>query len=203
MVDKAKEYSAGIMTECSWFLEFKKLVFLRHEGLEEKEIRRRCLEENLFGMPNEHRIQRSYGYLSRRVQRMDDELVEVFCNSDLPTQKIINLLTILMGDRLFFEFIYDVYREKIQLGFDCIEASDANTFFRNKAVESEELAAWRDSTFPKVRRCYLNFMTDANLLRKEKNKYIITPPVLDITLERYLQYNGGERYLKAITGVNA
>ena len=202
MVDKSSEYSAGIMTECSWFLEFKKLVVLRYEGVDEAERRRRCIEENLFGMPNEHRIKRSYGYINRRVQNMDDTLVELFCTSDLATQKLINLIVILKGDRLFFEFINEVYREKNILGYGFIEVSDANTFFRDKTVAVPELANWRDTTFPKVRRCYFNFMVDANLLRKEKSKYIITPPILDIALERYLQYNGDERLLKAITGVS-
>ena len=39
------------------------------------------------------------------------------------------------------------------------------------------------------------------ILRKEKTRYYITPPVLDIALERYLEYNGKEQILKAITGV--
>ena len=44
-------------------------------------------------------------------------------------------------------------------------------------------------------------MTVSNLLRSEGQKdYTITPPLLDIALERYLQANGETAIVKAITG---
>ena len=189
------------MSESSWFLEFKKLVQLKKNGATDDEIKKACLEENLFGMTTENRVKRTYGYLINRLETMDNQMIDLFCSSDLATQKIINFITVLRGDRLFFEFVNEVYREKCILGFDLVEISDVNTFFRNKAVESDAFSKWKETTYEKVRRCYLNFMTDANLLRKEKNKYHITPPILDIALERYLQFNGEDHILKAITGV--
>ena len=195
-------YSAGIMSESPWFLEFKKLVQMYHDDLNAQEVRRRCIEENIFGMQTERRIVSTFQYLNRRFQRLDDTLVDLFCNSDLATQKLINLIGVVSGDRLFFEFLNEVYREKCILGFDAIDVSDVNTFFRNKSVESEELAAWKESTFQHVRSSFIDFMLDANLLRKEeKKRYLLTPPIMDIALERYLQYNGKESLLKAITGV--
>lgn len=198
---RAERYSAGIMSESPWFLEFKKLVMMYHEGHNPEEIRRRCLEENVFGMQTENRVKRTFGYLNRRFQSMDATLVNLFCDSDLATQKVINLIAVVSGDRLFFEFLNEVYREKCILGFDAIEGSDINAFFRNKSIESEELAAWKDTTVTKVRGSFISFMTDANLIQKDKKKYLLTPPILDIALERYLQYTGKENLLKAITGV--
>lgn len=201
MSNRATEYSAGIMSESSWFLEFKKLVLLKKSGASDDEIRRACLEDNLFGMSTENRVKRTYHYLLTRLNSMDEQLTDLFCRSDLATQKIINFITVIRGDRLFFEFVYEVYREKNILGYDVIELSDVNTFFRNKTLQSESFAKWKDTTYRKVRQVYLNFMTDANLLRKEKSKHLITPPILDIALEQYLTANGEEHILKAITGV--
>jgi len=201
MVNRAKEYSAGIMSESSWFLEFKKMVMLRHNGLSPDEIKKKCIDENLFGMLTELRVNRIYAYLSNRLATLDDALVELFCSSDLSTQKIINLIAILKNDKLYFEFVNEVYREKILLGFDAIETQDVNTFFRNKSTDSEALSSWKETTYDKVRNCYLNFMSDANLLRREGKRYIITPPILDISLEHFLQDHGDETILKAITGV--
>ncbi len=194
-------YSAGIMSESPWFLEFRKLVQLYHSGLSSKEVRARCIEENIFGMQTERRVISTFQYLNRRFQSMDETLVNLFCDSDLATQKLINLIAVVSGDRLFFEFLNEVYREKRILGFDAIEVSDVNTFFRNKSVESEELAAWKDTTFNKVRNSFFSFMLDANLIQKDAKRFLLTPPIMDIALERYLQYNGKESLLKAITGV--
>lgn len=199
---RAERYSAGIMSESPWFLEFKKLVQLYHSGLTYEEVRRRCIEENVFGMQTERRVVSTFQYLNRRFQFMDKALVDLFCDSDLATQKLINLIAAVSGDRLFFEFLNEVYREKRILGFETIETSDVNTFFRNKSVESEELAAWKETTFSKVGNSFLSFMLDANLVQKEKRGCVLlTPPIPDIALERYLQYNGKESLLKAITGV--
>ena len=201
MDKRAEQYGAGIMSESPWFLEFKKLVLLYHSGLTPEEVKRRCIEENVFGMQTERRVISTFGYLNRRYQQMDSTLTDLFCDSDLATQKLINLIAVVSGDRLFFEFLNEVYREKRILGFDAIEVSDANAFFRDKSVESEELAAWKDTTVQKVRASFFSFMLDANLIQKDKRRFLLTPPIIDIALERYLQYNGKESLLKAITGV--
>lgn len=198
---RAERYGAGIMSESPWFLEFKKLVLLYHDGLTPEEVKRRCIEENAFGMQTERRVISTFGYLNRRFQEMDTTLVDLFCDSDLATQKLINLIAVVSGDRLFFEFLNEVYREKCILGFEAIDNSDANTFFRNKSLESGELAAWKDTTVRKVRASFFNFMLDANLVRKDKSRFLLTPPIPDIALERYLQASGKESLLKAITGV--
>ena len=45
-------------------------------------------------------------------------------------------------------------------------------------------------------------MTDANLLTVVDKKKTITPPILDIALERYLEVCGESAMIKAITGVD-
>lgn len=197
-----KKYSAGLMSQSFWFLEFKKIVKLRQEGMAYDEIKKKCVEENLFGAAKEYRAKRMAGYLITRVKAMDDSLVDLFCSSDLPTQKLINLITILRTDRLFFEFVYEVYREKVILGMENMEETDVNVFFTRKEAQSELIAGWKDSTKRHLRSCYLNFMADANLLTVTDKKKMITPPILDIALERYLQSIGEEVMIKALTGVN-
>lgn len=198
---RAQRYSAGIMSESAWFLEFKKLIQLRKEGVDDTELKRLCLEENLFGMGTANRVKRTSGYLIRRLGFLDEALVDIFCSSDLATQKIINLIAILRGDLLFFEFVNEVYREKAMLGFQEIGPMELNSFFRAKMVASDALADWKDTTIRKVGSAYLNFLADANLLDKRAGKYVITVPILDITLEDYLKRDGDIAILKAITGV--
>ena len=199
---ESKKYSAGLMSQSFWFLEFKKVVKLRQEGMAFDDIKKKCVEENLFGAAREYRALRMAGYIINRVKAMDETLVDLFCNSDLATQKLINLVTILRTDRLFFEFVYEIYREKVILGVDTMEEADVNVFFTRKETQSELIAGWKDSTKRHLRYCYLNFMTDANLLTVMNKKKMITPPILDIALERYLQSIGEEVLVKALTGVN-
>lgn len=195
-------YSAGLMSQSFWFLEFKKAVKLRQDGLGYDEIKKKCIEENLFGAATENRVKRMAGYIVNRLKMMDDALVQLFMSSDLATQKLINLIAILRADRLFFEFVYEVYREKVILGIDCLEEADVNVFFTRKETQSDLIAGWKESTKKHLRSCYLNFMTDANLLTIMEKKKSITPPILDIALERYLKSVDEEAMIKALTGVN-
>ena len=199
---ECKKYSAGLMSQSFWFLEFKKAVKLRQEGMTYDDIKKKCVEENLFGAAKEYRALRMAGYIITRVRAMDDILVDLFCTSDLATQKLINLVTILRTDRLFFEFVYEIYREKVILGVEIMEEADVNVFFTRKEAQSELIAGWKDSTKRHLRSCYLNFMKDANLLAVIDKKKMITPPILDIALERYLQSVGEEVLVKALAGVN-
>ena len=175
---------------------------LIREGKREDEIKKLCIEENLFGTTNEYRAKRIYGYIWNRVKHLDGKIIELFNESDLSTQKIINLIAIMRCDRLFFEFIYEVYREKNILGTLTIEDRDANIFFRNKEVQNENIAKWTDRTKKRLKSCYFNYLIDANLITiKDKKKYI-TPPIFDIAVERYLELVGDFAIVKAITGVN-
>lgn len=196
-----KMYSAGIMAQAFWFNEFKQFLGLIKDGYDIEEIKRSVIEENLFGAPNEYRAKRMYGYISNRANIIEDELRELFFSSDLATQKIINLVSVIRKDRLFFEFLYEVYREKIIIGEEKLDIADGKTFFNHKETQDDSLAEWKDTTKRRVQSAYFNFMTEANLLRSEGQKnYIITPPLLDIALERYLQSHGEAAIIKAVTG---
>ena len=199
-MNREMEYSAGLMSQSFWFLEFKKVVKLKQSGMGYKEIKKKCVEDNLFGAAKEYRALRMAGYVINRVKTMDDTLVDLFLTSDLSTQKLINLVTILRIDRLFFEFLYEVYREKSILGVEALEEADVNVFFTQKESQSDLIAGWKDTTKRHLRSCYLNFMTDANLLTVVDKKKIITPPILDVALERYLQAMDEEVLIKALTG---
>ena len=195
-------YSAGLMSQSFWFIEFKKIVKLVHEGKSADDIKKLCLEENLFGTAKEYRAKRMYQYIINRVNTMDAELIALFMESDIATQKLINLITVLRLDRLYLEFVYEVYREKVLLGADQLTGSDVMVFFKNKGMQSELVENWNESTKKHLRSNYLNFMLDANLLSGDKNKRSITPPIMDDRLVRYLDHSGETAIKKAILGVN-
>ena len=188
-----ENYSAGLMSQSFWFIEMKKLIKLVKDGMPEQEIKTRCIEENLFGVAKEYRAKRIYGYLWNRVKNLDHYLIDLFAESDVATQKLINLIAILHGDRLFFDFLYEVYREKAILGATYLESADVSIFFRHKEIQSENVAAWNDSTKKKLGSVYLNYMCDSNLLTVVGNKKAM--------LKRYRENSGNESIEKAITGV--
>lgn len=197
-----EKYSAGLVSQSFWFVEMKKVIKLKSEGMSERDIKTLCLYENLFGAINENRAKRMYGYIWNRVKRLDDELLELFEKSDVATQKLINLIAILYGDRLFFEFLFEVYREKVILGAEEISDFDVKVFFKNKEVQSDDVSKWIDRTKKRLGSVYFNYMADANLITVVDRKKVVTPPVLDVDLENYLKKSGNYRIVKALKGVS-
>ena len=201
----ANVYSAGLMSQSFWFLEFKRVVFAVNEGVSSEDIKKKCIDENWFGAVNSYRAKRMYGYIINRVNSMDKKLIDIFLTSDVSTQKLINLVCIMKLDRLFFEFIYEVYRDKLILGCDEISTSDIASFFVNKANQNDDISAWKESTIKHLKSTYMNFLTESGLVsEKNGNKSIkqITPPLLDTNLESFLSDNNGTAVINAFTGVN-
>lgn len=193
-------YSSGLVSESCWFLEFKEYLKMKRNGLSDSEIKREAIENNCFNAPNEYRAGRIYGYIRRRSDTLDNKAIDLFFNSDLSTQKLINLICILRNSRIFFEFVNEVYREKIILGAEAIEPSDISIFFKNKATQSEEVAEWKEPTLKRLKGAFLTILTDSNLLVDREKKKIIKVPIADILLEKYLEANGEADIIKAMTG---
>ena len=85
-------YSAGLISQSFWFVEMKKVIKLIDDGKSEEEIKKMCIDENLFGAAKEYRAKRIYGYIWNRAKRLDKTLIDLFCTSDLATQKVISLI---------------------------------------------------------------------------------------------------------------
>ena len=179
----------------------KKIIKLIDEGKSEEEIKNLCISENLFGAAKEYRAKRIYGYIWNRAKKLDKTLIDLFVNSDLATQKIINLVAILRTDRLFFEFMFEVYREKNILGIPVIEESDVNIFSITKKFKMTILLSGQMELSADFAQSISIILQMPICLIVDKQK-TITPPILDIALERYLEACGDGAIVKAITGVN-
>ena len=196
------DYSAGMVSKPFWFIEFKKVMTLLDKGVDYDEIKRISLEENLFGVPKIYRAKEIYNTVSRRTKALGNELIKLFCSTDLSSSKFLAMLAVIKTDRLFFEFMYEVYREKIMFGVTTLEDRDINIFLKNKQMQSEKVAGWKDCTLDKLKNSYVNYLSDSGLILRVGSVKNITPPVLDISVEQYLLDHDMRQYLSALTGVN-
>ena len=195
------QYSSGLVSESFWFVECKKVIQLRDNGMSWDEIKTMCIEDNLLGISKEYRAKRIFGYIKNRLNTLDDKMIKLFMDSDLSTQKIMILIAIAKQNTLFFEFLFESYRESVILGTEELTNSQVNIFFKNKQDQYEDVSNWTDVTLKRLGSAYMNFMVDAGLLTVINKRKQITPRILDIALERYLKDNGDIHMIKAVTGV--
>ncbi len=196
-----KEYSAGAVKLSFWFMEFRKVVELRGEGKAYEDIRRLSQEENLFATSTPARAKQICSTVTMRVQSLDDSFYSVFSESDLATQKLFNLAAIMASDTLFFDFVYEVVREKMIIGSNELADSDVRIFFKDKQQQNEKVAEWTDATLNRLGRCYKTMLYEAGITDKAKETRKIFKPILDPMFERWLNEHDMGALVKALTGV--
>ena len=195
-----REYSAGIVSKGFWFLEFKKYLELLKNGNNENEIKKMQDEENIFSAPSKDYGKRIISEINKRIKVLPKEIKELFFESDTGTQKVINLLSIMGTDKLFFEYVYNSYRNELLLGTKEYNPGIVMKFLKEKAEQNEEVAKFSEKTLKRMQGTYGNYLKEAGLL-EEKNKEILNVKVyLDYELEKLLMENNMEVYIKTLKG---
>lgn len=196
-----KEYSAGMVKLSFWFSEFRKVVDLLNSGKTMTEVKALNIEENIFSAPTQARAIQIFNTVSSRVKGLDSSFYKLFENSDLSTQKLIALIAIMQTDSLFFDFVYEVYREKLLMGSDELADSDIRIFFKDKQLQSEKVAKWKDYTLKRLGTSYKTMLMEAGLTDRSSGNRKILKPILDKALEEGLKSNGMDLVIHALTGV--
>ena len=196
-----KAYSAGAVKMSFWFMEFRKVVGLMAEGKTLKEIKEINKKENIFGAPTILRSEQIFNTVSGRIKMLDKSFVKAFQGSDVTTQKLFALIAALAYDTLFFDFVYEVIREKLIIGSNTFTESDVRIFFKDKQLQSEKVARWTEPTIIRLGRSYKTMLFEAGLIDKGKTERKIIKPILDPAMEYWLKEHGMKAYIRALTGV--
>jgi hypothetical protein len=196
-----KEYSAGAVKMSFWFMEFRKVVQLLAAGKSMDEIKILNQEENIFSAPTTLRANQIFNTVSARVKMLDESFYPIFLSCDLASQKLFDLVATMAYDTLFFDFVYEVVREKMIIGSNELADSDVRIFFKEKQQQNEKVACWTDATLTRLGCCYRTMLYEAGVIDKAKRKHEILKPLLDPVMQHWMEDHNMEIYIKALTGV--
>lgn len=166
-----------------------------------QEIKEVVENENLFAAATPARARQIYSTVTARIKSLDDSFYPIFLKGDLSTQKLFALTAALTHDRLFFDFVYEVIREKIIIGSNEYADRDIRIFFQNKQLQDEKVAKWTDETLNRLGRSYKTMLYEAGVTDKANGTRKILRPILDREMEQWLMAHHMELILKALTGV--
>lgn len=194
------EYSAGNVSNLLWFVEMRETAkLLRNYDI--KDVQRMVIEDNLYQQKAENRARRQFNCIKKRLDAIPETLIELMINSDINTSKLIAVIAAMATDILFFELMYEVYRNKLNMDEDMLKDADLNMFFNRKIEQSDVVANWTDAAIKKLKQTYCKYMQSAGLLQNPvKNERKINKPYVDVELRNILLANGMEKYLYALTG---
>lgn len=196
-----KEYSAGTVKLSFWFSEFRRVIQLLNSSKTMDEIKTMNIEENIFAAPTAARATQIFNTVSTRVKSLDESFYNLFEKSNVATQKLIVLLAVMKTDSLFFDFVYEVYRENLIIGNNRITDTDIRVFFKNKQLQSEKVAKWTDYTLIRLGACYKTMLMEAGATDRTSGDRELLKPILDIALEKCMRDHGMVLFIHALTGV--
>ena len=200
---KRNQYSAGAVKFALWFMEFRKEVQLLVQGKTFYEIALLSAGENIFGASTPARAAMIQSTLTARIKNLDPSFYPLFMDSDAATQKLYALTGSFAHDTLFFDFMYEVVREKIIIGTNVLADADIRIFFKNKQAQDERAAKWTEQTLQRLGRSYKAQLYEAGLL-DDKIRDVerrILKPILDPVLKHWLEDYGYGQVAKALEGI--
>ncbi len=184
-------------------MEFRKEVQLLAQGRTFDEIKALSIEQNIFDASTPERATIIQSTLTARIKNLDSSFYALFMESDIATQKLYALTGSFVHDTLFFDFMYEVVREKMIIGTSVFTDADIRIFFKNKQTQDEVVAKWTEQTLQRLGRSYKAQLYEAGILddKTRRTERQILKPILDPTLKYWLEDYGYGQVVKALEGV--
>lgn len=188
-------YKTTIIRSSFWYYESKRTVNLILKGLSKTQINKITTEDNTFQVNTVTRSKNISNTTYNRMSVFPKEILEKFSDCDLSTAKILVLIGIMATDRLFYEFMDEIYREKKLLGYEYLTKKDLDKFFETKKIENEKVNQWSEEVIKRIKSTYFSLLRDSGLL-SEDNK--IKEIYFDYDIQNILINKGFQNFIEII-----
>ncbi|MDF4141982.1 MAG: DUF1819 family protein [Staphylococcus equorum] len=178
-------YNGGIASYAIWLPELTKFIEFYQSGYSIADIKQMSDEKNIFQMPTKARARRCSRNLAVRVKALPESVLNVFSQLDTTNQRIVSLLSVMLTSRILDEFIYEVYRPKVQMREDTLQGYEVEAFINQKRIESPAIAKWSLNTYKRIKGALKTYLRDGGLMEidpqnKQQDKLLF--PLLDSQL---------------------
>ena len=196
-----KPYSSAIKKTPFKYPIAKKMAKLMLDGLDHDEVYKKCYDENYIEIDSPNRRREITNVLYNRLCVLDKFLLSEFYNGDITTSKYILVYAIAKTDTLFFDFLFERYRDAlINQERNYLSIADFDDFFESKKQEDLIVAKWGDYTIECLTKGYRNILVDSGLGRRERKNIIVNRPMIHPAVEEHIALLGDRDYLKATLG---
>ena len=196
-----EDYSAKLTGEPFLYNETKIIGRYLLEGEDEKKLKKRNIEENLIKHKKPASVQRVNVPIFRRLEVLNEDMLNDFVYSDIENSKFILLYAIMKTDKLVRDFVIEVYKDKLFMRNEYIEKFDIDNWYEEKCILSQTLKERTESTAVKLKQVIMKILQDSGLVVKDKDRFRIIRPLLKEKYIRQLDVNGDIEYAKAIGGL--
>ncbi len=196
-----KPYSSAIKKTPFKYPIAKKMSKLMIEGLDYEELYQRCVNDNYIEIESLDRRREITNVIYNRLCSLDDFLLKEFYNGDVATSKFILVYSIAKTDTLFFDFLFEKYRDAlINPERHYLAIADFDEFFESKKQVDLIVAKWGDFTLQCLTKGYRNILVESGLGRRERKTIVVERVMIHPAVEEHIELVGDKDYLKATLG---
>ena len=196
-----KPYSSSMKKTPFKYAASKKIAKLILQGYDRNEVYKKCFDENYIEVDSLERRREITNLVYARLLELDDYLLTQFCEGDLDSSKFILAYAIAKYDTMFFEFLYEVYREALLGNKDSISLDDFDNFFEVKKESDLIVATWSSSTIDQLCKGYRNVLVESGLGERVKRSVKAIKPLVHPAIVKHIELCGDKEYLQAMLGV--
>lgn len=154
-------------------------------GLNEKEIKDKIIEDNLFQVSSEATTKKYLSLIFLRYKHLPTDMLNFINSGDELLCRMTLFYCVLKTNTLIYEFFNEVIIDKVMLN-DCqLKILDWELFIENKILTESEIAGWSKITQVNIRQVAIRIMKEAGFLENVKNPQILFP-LLPYELEEEL-----------------
>lgn len=202
-IDKKKSpYKASITREQFLFYEMRTTAKLLDEGLDDKEVVQRIIDENLFQYPTEKSVERMAKVCIARLKNMNDEaLISEIAKQPSDVSKQICLYAMMKESRLLWDFMITVIGNKYQKLDTSFGKIDLNSYIMQLQEQDDVVATWSDSTIAKIKQVLTKILVENEYLDNNKSTSL-NPVWLNPVLENAIRDNNDDQALVAFNCIS-
>ena len=99
---------------------------------------------------------------------------------------------------LFFDFMFEVYRDALLSGKKYISIDDFDNFFRVKSESDPIVSKWGHFTFDQLSKGYRNILVESGLGHREKRNIVVNKAMIHPDVEDHIKLIRDKEFLQAL-----
>lgn len=195
-----KPYSSAIKKTPFKYTIAKKVAKLILDGLDRNEVFDKCFNDNYIEIDSIQRRKEITNVVYERLIQLDKYLLRQFYDGDVITSKFILVYAIAKSDSLFFDFLFEVYRDALLSEKKYISIDDFETFFESKKESDAIVSTWGHFTIDQLAKGYRNILVESGLGYRVKRNIAVEKAMIHPDVEEHIRLINDKEYLQALLG---
>lgn len=195
-----KPYSSAIKKTPFKYTIAKKVAKLILDGLDRNEVFDKCYNDNYIEIDSIQRRKEITNVVYERLIQLDKYLLRQFYDGDVITSKFILVYAIAKSDSLFFDFLFEVYRDALLSEKKYISIDDFETFFESKKESDAIVSTWGRFTIDQLAKGYRNILVESGMGYRVKRNIAVEKAMIHPDVEEHIRLINEKEYLQALLG---